>query len=339
MYKVTFECETITPMFLAGADPRTPELRAPSIKGALRFWWRAMHGHLPLNQLREEEAKIFGGVEKDQGKSAFSIVVTGKFQSSSTRFPRQTVQITSRGRTFPINILEYLAYGTYQYRKGQGNVFIRDYIPPKSQFTVTLLSLHQELIEDLKNLFFIFTNFSGLGSRSRNGFGNFGIKNAAELGLKPIDFKSFKSRFNGTDIFGFTGFSKKMRILKTKKEFDSWDQALAEIGKAYREARGKLEPKHKYDKRQYLGAPIVVNKRTVSILERRAKPFFIHIQKTQSNKHHAYFFYLPSRYCEGLDKDRNGHKIDHRRVNIEFLTYTEEFVNIMIKNPNLIEIN
>jgi len=33
-------------MFLAGADGVTPELRAPSIKGAMRFWWRACNGHL-----------------------------------------------------------------------------------------------------------------------------------------------------------------------------------------------------------------------------------------------------------------------------------------------------
>lgn len=35
--KIIFECEVVTPMFLAGADGKTPELRAPSIKGAIRF--------------------------------------------------------------------------------------------------------------------------------------------------------------------------------------------------------------------------------------------------------------------------------------------------------------
>jgi len=38
MKQITFECETVTPMFLAGADGKTPELRAPSIKEALRFY-------------------------------------------------------------------------------------------------------------------------------------------------------------------------------------------------------------------------------------------------------------------------------------------------------------
>ena len=57
---VTFECETITPMFLRGADGRTPELRAPSIKGAMRYWWRAINGHLAPNELLAMESAIFG---------------------------------------------------------------------------------------------------------------------------------------------------------------------------------------------------------------------------------------------------------------------------------------
>lgn len=68
-------------MFLAGADGQTPELRAPSIKGAMRFWWRALNGHLPLEDIKDKdgnlitkglqsrEAEIFGGVGAGQGRS------------------------------------------------------------------------------------------------------------------------------------------------------------------------------------------------------------------------------------------------------------------------------
>lgn len=61
MKTITFECEIITPMFLCGADGKTPELRPPSIKGALRFWWRAMNGDLSLEELKKKEVEIFGG--------------------------------------------------------------------------------------------------------------------------------------------------------------------------------------------------------------------------------------------------------------------------------------
>ena len=60
---ITLKCEVITPMFLTGADGTTPELRPPSIKGALRFWWRALNGHLPLEELKKREGKIFGDTQ------------------------------------------------------------------------------------------------------------------------------------------------------------------------------------------------------------------------------------------------------------------------------------
>ncbi|WP_143108945.1 type III-B CRISPR module RAMP protein Cmr1, partial [Bathymodiolus thermophilus thioautotrophic gill symbiont] len=33
----------ITPMFISGAKVTEAELRIPSIKGAIRFWWRALN--------------------------------------------------------------------------------------------------------------------------------------------------------------------------------------------------------------------------------------------------------------------------------------------------------
>lgn len=78
-------------MFLAGADGKTPELRAASIKGAMRFWWRALNGHYLIDSelnkdilyhtgLRDQESFIFGGAGggKGEGRSSFSIQVKNK---------------------------------------------------------------------------------------------------------------------------------------------------------------------------------------------------------------------------------------------------------------------
>jgi CRISPR-associated protein Cmr1 len=71
-----FECEIITPMFISGADGHTPELRPPSIKGMLRFWWRALNGHLGLIDLKKNEAIKFGSSDEKIGKSKIIIRVS-----------------------------------------------------------------------------------------------------------------------------------------------------------------------------------------------------------------------------------------------------------------------
>ena len=73
MEKIIFECESITPMFMYGADGKTPELRPASIKGVMRFWWRAIHGDLPLDKLKKQEDEIFGSTDK---RSSFSIKIS-----------------------------------------------------------------------------------------------------------------------------------------------------------------------------------------------------------------------------------------------------------------------
>ncbi|MBA4369031.1 MAG: type III-B CRISPR module RAMP protein Cmr1, partial [Desulfobacterium sp.] len=54
-----FEVEIVTPMFLGGSDPKKAELRAPSVKGALRFWWRALYGSDNLEKMKKREGEIF----------------------------------------------------------------------------------------------------------------------------------------------------------------------------------------------------------------------------------------------------------------------------------------
>ncbi|MDW8109975.1 MAG: type III-B CRISPR module RAMP protein Cmr1, partial [Candidatus Kryptonium sp.] len=42
MHEITLSCSVITPMFMAGADGRTPEIRPSEFKGMMRWWWRAI---------------------------------------------------------------------------------------------------------------------------------------------------------------------------------------------------------------------------------------------------------------------------------------------------------
>jgi CRISPR-associated protein Cmr1 len=133
-------------MFLTGANLTEAELRAASLKGALRFWWRAMQGGITkqsykekskriLTQAKQEkinynkppevmaalEAEIFGHAGDtnrniEAKKSCFSIQV--KTEQIKTKKPDflgvKKDQFKIEGRGFRASIREYASYGLYE---------------------------------------------------------------------------------------------------------------------------------------------------------------------------------------------------------------------------------
>lgn len=66
---LTVTLETVTPLFLGGADPRgAPELRAPSFRGAMRYWLRALVGAASEVEMKRYEDQLFG-VGGDQARA------------------------------------------------------------------------------------------------------------------------------------------------------------------------------------------------------------------------------------------------------------------------------
>lgn len=76
------EVELITPLFGGGVEPRrvTPDdwLRSAAVRGALRFWWRALHAHefATINELRDKESALFGSAAVGERGGPGSIAVT-----------------------------------------------------------------------------------------------------------------------------------------------------------------------------------------------------------------------------------------------------------------------
>src|SRR5260370_32893468 len=70
MQEVTFDVQTITPLFLAGADQTTAELRAPSFRGEMRYWLRALVGGMVgtdrrgLDEGGRAETEGFGATDR-----------------------------------------------------------------------------------------------------------------------------------------------------------------------------------------------------------------------------------------------------------------------------------
>lgn len=89
----TYTAALLSPIFLGGADNRSPEWRASSLKGLLRFWWRAIQVEPELRTLQLREQQIFGGAEsfgnrpeEQPCKSTFSIQ-TGVVHADVANYP------------------------------------------------------------------------------------------------------------------------------------------------------------------------------------------------------------------------------------------------------------
>jgi len=140
----TFDIEVVTPMFLGGADPKKAELRVPSIKGALRFWWRAINAHLPLPQLKDQEATLFGDPGDEHGKSKVHLKIDKSinYDGKSTENP-----VPHRNVPFKFPCLN------------AGEKF-------------SIIARGDEKIFELLKFVSI---VGGIGKRSRRGFGSFRI--------------------------------------------------------------------------------------------------------------------------------------------------------------------
>jgi CRISPR-associated protein Cmr1 len=177
MHTITFTCEIITPMFLAGADGTTfelrfpPELRPPSFKGVLRFWWRAMHGNMAIAVLKQEEAALFGGGGEKARRSPVMITIDSDHAIIQRNGDIGIDQQKQPG-------IGYLFYST---------VFVqqRDCFKSGSEFAISFSSYSLKSLEGTVKAFACLVFFGGLGSRSRRGAGSIFVKaiggNAKEL--------------------------------------------------------------------------------------------------------------------------------------------------------------
>ncbi len=175
MEEVTFELETITPLFIAGADRRNIEnegLRAPSLRGSLRWWFRAIMGgvkfslgDLNLKSVKEEEERIWGTTER-QSKVSLSIFPVSSRVS--------TFQNVGRG-------IRYLSYGTFD----------RPYIDLGSRFEIRILfkrSMSSEEKEKVIATLWLLLNLGNVGSKNRKGFGSLRITRDVTIG--EIEFRN-----------------------------------------------------------------------------------------------------------------------------------------------------
>lgn len=154
MYKVEFDCELVSPMFMGNAEQK-PELRPPAIRGAMRWWFRALVGGLVdgnVIAISALENDIFGS------------------NNNSSPFQIRTNQLTQTDR------FDQLPHR----RTNQAHLFRQGFIP--GDFISLKIVLNPwvkhnqvQLLSILKSIFILCAEFGGFGKRARRGFGSLRI--------------------------------------------------------------------------------------------------------------------------------------------------------------------
>ena len=171
-----------TPMFLGSSNNEIAEIRPPSFKGVLRFWFRA----LALSELNGDmyeverlESAIFGTTKGErQQKALYSI-----------KIEKNNIQSKGIGTNEGRQGIVYLGYGLID-KKLKYN---RNFIESNNKIKITLIKNFGIKVNisdaDFETSMGLLVNalkcigiFGGLGSRVRRGFGSLTL-----LELKTMD--------------------------------------------------------------------------------------------------------------------------------------------------------
>lgn len=269
MKTIKFECEVIAPMFLAGANGKTPELRPPSIKGSMRFWWRAMNGHLPIDKLKGEEGMIFGSSDVNMGRSKFSIRTLG-------------------------NNLKINKYSPLPHKITKGFEPKLDGISCGQKISIILSCRHGE-IDRYADILKASLILGGLGKRSRRGFGSVRILN---VDGQPCDFnytiEAILKLINciGDNKYAINKHEGKIELQQKRtaqypflkeiqfgKEYESWEDLIKHIGEA----------SHNHD---IYSLGFADNKK------RLASPVYVSVLKNQTGKYLPIISNLNTVFCK-----------------------------------------
>jgi CRISPR-associated protein Cmr1 len=156
MKELRVTLEMVTPMFLGGATPEPPLLRAQPFRGQLRYWLRTLRGSgiSSEEELRSAEGRVFGDTKVGSLVNVRVFPATGQPLEKQPRLvvPHSkifTSQAFWNGKTHQEIILNLIA------RPG-----------------------HLEIPDDALAALILWVNLGGIGRRSRRGFGSLRVAKA-----------------------------------------------------------------------------------------------------------------------------------------------------------------
>lgn len=280
--QITATFQIVTPMFLGGAssDELADTIRPPSVKGALRFWWRALQwgrirasknsDNAALAVLHSREAQLFGlaAGEKTGGQGKFML-------STSFKPTRNIVTNWPPGRQTGS---DYLGLGLFEMNEIQQ----RRAFEEGQTFDLTLRfrpRTTQNDILSVREALHAFGLLGGLGGRGqRRGFGSIAMTAINGTPTLPNDKDDYVKAIQGlistipapdqTPPFSTIHASTRVVIVASGHQARSVHNDVGNIFKAF---RGRAGPYRGHQKIP-LGLPLQL----ISD-DRRASPLCFHI--------------------------------------------------------------
>lgn len=287
---ITTRYRVVTPMFLSGADQSKAELRLPSFKGALRFWWRALAWQRfgdNITALKNAENELFGSTHTGQSRVRMRLSGTPVETESQHKFPRNSWQ-------------SYIGFGLID----EPNQTSREYIKPGLEFTVQLSCQRcsDEQSEQVVQALMLLGLAGGLGGRSRKAWGSVTLMSLRRNQLDwraPREPKPLREEISRI-------MSGSQASLPEWTAFTEISQAqLGEIQNSSEAAHRWLSQKYMatvkdikpVSKREAFGLPRKNAGRNAS--ERRASPVFLHVHQVAADGDAIpVALYLPAAFLE-----------------------------------------
>ena len=162
MIEGVYKLEFITPLIMAGSNPKELELRTQSIKGALRWWYRFRKAFecASLGELKRSESEIWGSTD---GASKVALFIAegedGPWRAVLKPSSRPAYLCMNDQR--PKGVDGALKpYDRIKRPSFQGKLFLK------------LVAKERRYLEEAEDTLGFLSSFGGLGARWRRGFGS-----------------------------------------------------------------------------------------------------------------------------------------------------------------------
>lgn len=198
--RLALRLSLVTPVLGGAPVPRTIDevdiVRAPSIRGQLRFWWRALHAQefATARELLDDECALFGrAADEDGGRSPVELRVAVEHAGAVDRdevllFPGKAGPATPG------------AYALFPARAEAGGTPTAPRRKPGTRFTLELRAPAEQL-DRLREVVRAWILFGGYGSRTRRGLGSLGVLDEREAWLPKDASRQALAALFGRDVF------------------------------------------------------------------------------------------------------------------------------------------